>query len=179
MILELVIATATEIVKVQVIAMVPVSSLYVIALYTLSQNTMHVLRVRTPVTLSSIKRGSLTPPPLFTVMEDVFAVDGSHMGLPAREAMLDLYQRSPDYRKAAARWSWIWGGCTLSVAIILSILVGVTPETVSFGICELRFPHCCVVSNTGGRLCDMLSIYYIDGDSHSTSYGGTRCAWCF
>jgi hypothetical protein len=137
MILELVVATATYNVKVQVIAMVPVSSLYVIGLYMLVQNTMHVLRIRTPVTLSSIKRGSLTPPPLFTVMEDVFAVDGCHMGLPAREAMLDLYQRSPAYRKAAARWSWIWGGGAFTVAVILSIIVGVTPETVSFGICEL------------------------------------------
>ncbi|KAH8646262.1 hypothetical protein BX600DRAFT_158333 [Xylariales sp. PMI_506] len=147
MILELVIATATEDVKVQAIAMVPVSALYVIGLYMLLQNMMHVLRFKTPVTLSSIKRGSVTPPPLFTVMEDVFAVDGCHMGWVAREEMLELYQRSPEYRKVAAKWSWIWGGGAMTLAVILSIIVGTTPETVSFGICyAVSYPFITVMA---------------------------------
>jgi hypothetical protein len=135
MILEIVIATATEDVKVQAISMAPPSTLYTIMLYMLIQNTMHCLNLRTPVRLSSTKRGSLTPPPLMTVMEDVFAVDGCHMGLPAREAVLAMYYGSPTFRRTLMWWSWVWCVACGLMAALLSIIVGVTDQTVSFGIC--------------------------------------------
>jgi hypothetical protein len=132
--LELVIATATKNVKVGLISMAPPSVLYTIGGYAFIQNTAHCLHIRAPFTLSSIKRGSLTPPPLFTVMEDVFAVDGSHLGLPARQAMLDLYHGSQRFRSQLMLWSWVWAILPLGVAIGLSIVVGLVKETTAFGI---------------------------------------------
>jgi hypothetical protein len=133
-IIELVAATATKDVKVRVIAMAPPSVLYTIGVYMLVQNGAHCLRIRTPVTLSSVKRGSLTPPPLFTVMEDVFAVDGCHLGLPARQAMLDMYRGSERFRRTLMWWSWIWCVASLAVAVGLSIVVGQVKSTTAFGI---------------------------------------------
>ncbi|KIX94890.1 uncharacterized protein Z520_09580 [Fonsecaea multimorphosa CBS 102226] len=133
-IVELVAATATKDVKVKVIAMAPPSVLYTIGGYMLLQNTAHCLRIRTFVTLSSVKRGSLTPPPLFTVMEDVFAVDGCHLGLPARHAMLATYNASARFRNTLMWWSWIWCLACLAVAVGLSIVVGLVKGTTAFGI---------------------------------------------
>ncbi|EXJ66276.1 uncharacterized protein A1O5_10428 [Cladophialophora psammophila CBS 110553] len=133
-IVELVAATATKDVKVKVIAMAPPSVLYTVAGYTLLQNAAHCLRIRAPVTLSSIKRGSLTPPPLFTVIEDVFAVDGCHLGLPARHAMLATYNASARFRSTLMWWSWAWCLACLAVAAGLSIVVGLTEGTTGFGI---------------------------------------------
>jgi hypothetical protein len=138
MILEIVIATAYKNVKVRTISMAPPSALYTIMGYTLLQNTAHCLRLRAPFPLSSMKRGAQVPPPLFTVMEDVFAVDGSHIGLPARERMLALYRGSPNLRRTLMWWSWIWCIATGAVAVALSIIVALTPETVSFGISKQK-----------------------------------------
>ena len=136
-IVELVAATATKLVKVRVIAMAPPSILYTIGGYMLLQNLAHCVGLRTPFTLSSIKRGSLTPPPMFTIMEDVFAVDGCHMGLPARQAVLDMYQGSTRFRRTLIWWSWIWAVACLGVAIGLSIVVALAKHTTGFGVSTL------------------------------------------
>ncbi|KAI1618516.1 hypothetical protein EDD37DRAFT_606445 [Exophiala viscosa] len=147
MILELVIATSTKNVPVRVISMAPPSVAYVIGIYMLIQNTLHCLKVKTPVTLSSIKRGSVTPPPLFTVMEDVFAADGCHMGLPAREAMVALYSGNQRFRRSLMMWSWIWCFAMLAVAIGMSIVVGQTSQTTGFGIAYgVTFPSIVVMT---------------------------------
>jgi hypothetical protein len=135
-IILLVAATATKDVKVRTISMAPVSILYTIGIYMLVQNGAHCLGVRTPITLSSVKRHSPTPAPLFTVMEDVFAVDGAHLGLPARKMMLDLYLNSATFSTTLMWWSWIWCFACLGAAGGLSIVVGLTSEPVGFGIGE-------------------------------------------
>lgn len=134
MILELVIATSQKNVRVRVISIAPPSTLYVIGLYMLIQNTGHVLGMRAFFTISSVKRGSPIPPPLFTVMEDVFAVDGAHEGFPAREAMRDLYSGSSRFRRTLMGWSWVWGIACTALAIGLTIVVARTSQTSGFGV---------------------------------------------
>jgi hypothetical protein len=140
MILEMVIATSSKEVNVQAIAMAPPSVLYTIFLYVLLQGTLHALGLRAPFRISSVQRGNPVPPPVFTVMEDVFALQGDHLGLPAREALLALYNGSPAFRRTLARWSWAWGlGCGL-MAVVLTIIVARAPPQVSFGISKFRLP---------------------------------------
>lgn len=151
MILELVIATATKDVKVSVIAMAPVSTLYVIAAYMFIQNTLYLFRVRLPFPISSVRKGERAPPALFTVMEDVFACDGCHEGLEARQAMLAMYEGNAAFRTTLVVWGWIWCAASLAVAIGLSIVVGLTPNTTSFGISKLwrLFDYCAMLTCLG------------------------------
>jgi len=135
MILELVIATATKDAKVRVVAMAPVSTLYIIAGYTLLQNSLHMARVRAPFALSSCRRGETVWPALATVMEDVFCVDGCHEGSAARERIRTLVENSSAYRRSTLLLGWIWCIACLAVAIVLSIVVARTAQTTSFGIC--------------------------------------------
>lgn len=135
MILELVIATATKNVKVRVISMAPVSTLYVIAAYMLLQNTMHMIGMKAPFQLSSCMKGEKTWPALATVMEDVFCVDGCHEGSAARERVRGLVENSHAFRKATLLWGWIWCVLSLALAIGLSIVVGLASETTGFGVC--------------------------------------------
>jgi len=135
MILELVIATATKDAKVKVVAMAPVSTLYILAAYTLLQNSLHMAGVRAPFALSSCKKGETVWPALATVMEDVFCVDGCHEGSAAREKIRTLVENSPAYRRSTLLLGWIWCVACLVVAIVLSIVVARTAQTTSFGIC--------------------------------------------
>ena len=133
-IVELVAATSTKKVKVGVIAMAPPSVLYVVAAFMLGQNCMHVLGMRAMWTISSVKRGESVPPPLFTVMEDVFAVDGCHEGRSAREAMLAMYEGNARLRSTLVWWSWFWGFACLAAAVAMSVVVGVAKQTTCFGV---------------------------------------------
>jgi len=167
MILELVIATSTKDVKVKVISMAPPSVLYVIGVYMLLQNTAHCLSVRTPVTLSSVKRGSQTPPPLFTVMEDVFAVDGCHLGLPAREAMMAMLYNSRPLVRTLMWWSWIWCVACLAVAIGLSVAVAQTSRTTGFGITfGVTFPFIVLLS--------LVTAWWMEGQDRRGAFSANR-----
>lgn len=122
--------------------MAPVSTLYVIAAYMLVQNTLYVFWVRLPFPISSVRKGERAPPALFTVMEDVFAVDGCHEGSGARRAMLAMYEGNKAFRGALVVWGWIWCVACFAMAIGLSIVVGLCVETTSFGISKLRWLLC-------------------------------------
>ena len=148
-VVELVAATSTKKVKIGVIAMAPPSVLYVLAVFVLGQNTAHVLGWRTWVRISSVagRGGERVPPPLFTVMEDVFAVDGCHEGRGAREVMCKVYEGSAVFRRTLVLWSWVWGLACLVVAVGMSIVVALAEQTTCFGVTYgVCFPFIVVLS---------------------------------
>lgn len=140
MIILLIIGTAANNPLVRVVSMAPVSVLYSIAVYMFTQNALHCLGVRAPFPISSIQRGQRIPPPMYTIVEDMFAVDGSHEGLRARQATLALYNGSATFRSTMMWWSWVWAFACGAVAVVLTILVAVTSKMAGFGIGEFSSP---------------------------------------
>lgn len=89
-----------------------------------------------PVTLSSTKRGQRMRPGVFTLMEDVVAVDGSG-GQNFRQALCARYEASKEFRSVLEQLNWVWGLGSLLVAVLTTILVFVIEsEDAAFAVGE-------------------------------------------
>lgn len=93
------------------------------------------LRWRLPVRFSSMPAGSITPPVVLTVVEDVVAVDGGG-GREFRQAWLRRYDASPRFRRLIWDLTLFWGlGCLLCVAVALTAAFVITSNYFAFAFC--------------------------------------------
>lgn len=81
---------------------------------------MVALGLRNPITISSVARGEVARPALYTIVEDVVAVDGKQ-GIGFPRAWDARYRASPQgtMRRLLARLEWTWSlsGICLSAAV--------------------------------------------------------------
>jgi hypothetical protein len=90
-------------------------------------------RWRIPVNFSSTQKGSIAPPAVFTVVEDVLAVDGGG-GRTFRTAWIQRYQVSEMYREMMYKLTMFWGwGCMLCVGVNAAVVFTVKSKYVAFG----------------------------------------------
>lgn len=61
-------------------------------------------------------------PGVFTLMEDVVAVDGGG-GQDFRQALVARYEASKEFRSMLQQLNWAWGSASLLVAIVTTVLV--------------------------------------------------------
>ncbi|KAI4146879.1 MAG: hypothetical protein LQ340_005769 [Diploschistes diacapsis] len=78
----------------------------------------------TLVRLSSMPAGSSVRPPVYTIVEDIVAVNGGG-GKAYRRAIDQRYQRSPVFQRLLSEMSWAWGLWTSALGIVLIILIAV------------------------------------------------------
>jgi hypothetical protein len=91
--------------------------------------------IKTPVRISSLPRGSKLRPPVYTVIEDIVAVDGAG-GKAYRAALNERYKASPIFRRLIAEMSVFWGGGALIMGVVLIALLA-SPRVdpiVTFGL---------------------------------------------
>ncbi|KAI9816930.1 MAG: hypothetical protein M1827_001575 [Pycnora praestabilis] len=88
---------------------------------------------RTPVRISSIPPGAPLRPPVYTIIEDIVAVNGGG-GKAYRQALDDRYLASPLFRKMLAELSLFWGIGGFVVGIVLIVLIGTIDEQVVYGL---------------------------------------------
>src|SRR5204863_7530583 len=88
---------------------------------------------RAPVPISSMPKGAPMTPGLYSIIEDVVAVNGGG-GRPYREALRKRYEASSLFRRMLVRLSFFWGLGALSMAIATTIIVFVVRREIAFGI---------------------------------------------
>ncbi|KAF7183972.1 hypothetical protein CNMCM7691_004462 [Aspergillus felis] len=90
------------------------------------------LRAKYPFRVSSMAKGALVRPGVYTILEDVVAVDGGQ-GLHFRQ-LLDNRYRSNRALQDLLQWTgWAWGLSGLGVSVVLLALIGsLTNEEISF-----------------------------------------------
>jgi hypothetical protein len=89
-----------------------------------------------PISFSSTRRGQNMRPGVFTLMEDVVAVDGGG-GQEFRQALVARYEVSKEFRTMLQQLNWVWGSASLLVAIVTTILVfAIEDEDAAFAIGE-------------------------------------------
>lgn len=94
----------------------------------------HKRRWRIPVNFSSTPRGSIAPPAVFTVVEDVIAVDAAR-GREFRAAWGRRYEASPGFRRMMYRLTVFWGwGCVGCVVVTVGVVWGVGDRYVAFAV---------------------------------------------
>lgn len=83
--------------------------------------------------VSSVPAGIVIRPLVYTMMEDIVAVDG-HGGQQWRQDLNARYEASIDFRKMVDRLNIFWGFGAFILAIILTIVVFTTPKSIGYGI---------------------------------------------
>lgn len=86
--------------------------------------------------VSSLLAGTPTRPLVYTIMEDIVAVDGNG-GQQWREALNARYEASPAFRQMLIRLNVFWGFAAVILGTILTIIIFTTPKTTGYGIGEL------------------------------------------
>lgn len=93
----------------------------------------YFMNVRAPITISSVKKGSHCRPGVYTIIEDIIAVDGSG-NLQFRAALDKRYQASPEFRNMLAKLSLFWSIPGLAIAAGVTAAIWTVPIGVAFGI---------------------------------------------
>jgi len=90
-------------------------------------------RVKIPIRLSSLAPGHIAHPAVFTIIEDIVAVDGGG-GVEYREALIARYDASPLFRRMLNRLDGFWGVGALTTAAIITTLLWTVPEQIGYWI---------------------------------------------
>ena len=93
-------------------------------------------RVKVPFRLSSLPAGHIAHPAVFTIIEDIVAVDGGG-GVEYREALIARYDASPRFRRMLNRLDGFWGIGALSTATLITVLLWTIPEQIGYWIGRL------------------------------------------
>ncbi|SLM36653.1 hypothetical protein LPUS_06270 [Lasallia pustulata] len=93
------------------------------------------LGFETPFRISSLPRGVPMRPLIYTILEDVIAVD-TKCGRGYREQLKKRYEASPMFRGMLKRLNLFWGlpATVLGAGIVALVWIPQVPETVAYGI---------------------------------------------
>ena len=83
--------------------------------------------------MSSHVKGAMTPPIIFSIIEDVVAVDGGG-GQRYRTALMMRYNTSPKFRALLRHMTWFWGVPSLVVGIALMALIFTVKREIAYGL---------------------------------------------
>ncbi|KAG4414241.1 hypothetical protein IFR04_012613 [Cadophora malorum] len=119
---EVAIATSLDTPQVRLLAMPTSSILFVVSIEVLLIELMRAFRVRAPFRVSSVTKGEYLRPALFTLIEDVVAVDGNG-GSGYRVRLNARYETSKDFRRLLLFMTWFWTVPCLLVAVATSAVV--------------------------------------------------------
>jgi hypothetical protein len=95
---------------------------------------MRYFNVRAPIRISSLPRGSLLRPAIYSILEDVIAVDGSG-GLEFRQRLNLRYQASHHFRKMLHRLTLFWAFGAIGIAAGTTAIIFTTERNVAYVVC--------------------------------------------
>ncbi|KAH7314273.1 hypothetical protein BKA65DRAFT_571560 [Rhexocercosporidium sp. MPI-PUGE-AT-0058] len=119
---EIATATSTDEPMVRLLAMPSSSILFVFSIEVLLIELMRAFRIKAPFRVSSVAKGEYLRPALFTLIEDVVAVDGNG-GSAYRVKLNTRYEASRDFRRLLVFMTWFWMVPSLLVAVATSVVV--------------------------------------------------------
>ncbi|MCJ1350763.1 MAG: hypothetical protein MMC33_000744 [Icmadophila ericetorum] len=104
-----------------------------------------LIGARTPFRISSMPAGSICRPGIYSIIEDVIAVD-TGTGRKYREALNERYQSSGAFRKMLLNLNLFWalGGCVFGSVVIALCYEEVVDPIAAYGIgkpCLLLHPY--------------------------------------
>jgi len=119
---ELIIGTVFENPPIRLLAMPLASLCFWFAIELLVEDTMRLLGMPSPVRISSMPKGSLLRPGIYSIIEDVVAVDGSG-GTKFRKRLNDRFEASHYFRQMLHRLTLFWAIGSAFIAVLTTILV--------------------------------------------------------
>lgn len=100
---------------------------------------MCIADVKVPFRVSSLAPGTKAHPAVYTIIEDIVAVDGGG-GRDFREALRARYDASPLFRRMLLRLNAFWGFGAVIVAGVVTSLLWTIPREIAYGVGQ-----CCLL----------------------------------
>lgn len=119
---ELIVGTAFEQPPIRLLAMPLSSLLYWFTLEIMTEDILRYFNKPAPMRISSIQKGEPIRPGIYSIVEDICAVDGSG-GTEFRTALDARYRASHYFRQMLHRLSEVWAITMLICAIVTTVLV--------------------------------------------------------
>ncbi|KAK6442364.1 hypothetical protein LTR95_001410 [Oleoguttula sp. CCFEE 5521] len=120
--IELIVGSVQEDPPIRLLAMPCPTMLYVFGTELLILDTMRYFSLPAPFRLSSVPKGAQVRPGIYSIIEDVVAVDGSG-GTDFREALNKRYEASHIFRAMLRRLGLFWSLGAQGFAVVCTILV--------------------------------------------------------
>lgn len=129
---------------------------------------MSAARKPAPFRISSIPKGERMVPLVFTLVEDIVAVDGG-AGKAYRTKLLARYRLSPRFRMLVAQINWFWGIGSFLVGSATLAVMWTVSEEIAYGIgksipVRLAYFFCLIPSayrlECSAEFCDTLDCHY-------------------
>lgn len=96
-------------------------------------DTLRLFRIPAPIRMSSVPKGAQLRPCIYTIVEDVVAVDGSG-GTAYREALNRRYEASHVFRTMLRRLGVFWAVGAESMAVVCFILIFTLSDDAAYTI---------------------------------------------
>lgn len=131
--LELIIGTIPREPPIRLLSMPASTMLFTFAVELLLFEALRYFNIPSPCRISSMPKGSPLRPAIFSIIEDVVAVDGSG-GTAYRERLNARYEASPLFRQMLARMSWFWAGGAAFIASATTVVIFTVPRSVAYAV---------------------------------------------
>ena len=118
---------------IRLLAMPVASMCFAFGIELLIVDVLRIAGYRAPVRISSLPRGSPLRPGVYSIIEDVVAVDGSG-GTEFRQRLNLRYQASHYFRQMLHRITLFWAFGSCAIAVATTILVFTTSRNVAYAV---------------------------------------------
>jgi len=131
--LELILGTIPREPPIRLLSMPASTMLFTFSVELLSFEALRYLNITSPCRISSMPKGSILRPAIYSIIEDVVAVDGSG-GTAYRERLNARYEASPLFRQMLTRMSWFWAGGAAFIASATTVVIFTVPGPVAYAV---------------------------------------------
>jgi hypothetical protein len=119
---------------IRLLAMPPASMLFAFGIQMLIIDILRYLKVPAPIRISSLPRGTPLRPGIYSVIEDVIAVDGSG-GTEFRQRLNLRYMASHVFRQMLHRLTLFWAVGALLAASATTAIIFTCSRNVAYVVC--------------------------------------------
>lgn len=130
---ELILGTIPREPPIRLLSMPASTMLFTFSVELLSFEALRYLNIPSPCRISSMPKGSILRPAIYSIIEDVVAVDGSG-GTAYRERLNARYEASPLFRQMLTRMSWFWAGGAAFIASATTVVIFTVPGPVAYAV---------------------------------------------
>ena len=137
--IELIVGTVPHEPPIRLLAMPLPSMIYAFAVQMVIIDIMRYFKIPAPMRISSLPRGSPLRPGIYSIIEDVVAVDGSG-GTEFRQRLNLRYLSSHHFRLMLHRLTLFWAFGAFAIATATTVIIFTTHKNVAYVVSGVLRP---------------------------------------
>lgn len=147
---------------IRLLAMPPASMLFAVGIQMLFIDVLRYMKIPAPIRISSLPRGTPLRPGIYSVIEDVIAVDGSG-GTEFRQRLNLRYMASHVFRQMLHRLTLFWAVGALLAASATTAIIFTCSRNVAYVVC---FDHVGLKNQQANSLNRLAGHFRLSGEQY-------------